>query len=415
MWLKISIVVLIFYAGAIPLILTGHDVGRAFNDQEVYHYPTIVHFIAGLDIQDYPSATTPGYHVLIAQVARLSPDSITSLKLAGSLITAMLLAACCAVIATRYRLIDTIAIMLPAITSIYLFPAGVWLLPDNLAWLTVFISLALTLKLPDRFWPYAAAGAMLVCAVLVRQVNIWAAAVIWVRGLYGAFAATHRGSSIKHLSAAVSSTIPAFAVLLYFFWQWGAMVPPSFAGQHQTVNAVAPAFFLAVLFYYGAFYLAYLAPALQKVISDKTGMIVILCGLLVGFVLSLIARTDYNWDEGRASGIWNFVKIAPVILNRSLLLSAMSAAGGAAIAALIWFNRGLPRWIMIAGIPAFILSQMMNQFVFERYFAGFIFGLLFFILREVADGERMPSSHFRVVPPLLLALFNVMVLWRGLL
>src|SRR4051794_39707330 len=57
----------------LALILWGHDDHRASYDQNVYHLPTIRQFASELprpDFSNYLSATTPGYHLILAILSR---------------------------------------------------------------------------------------------------------------------------------------------------------------------------------------------------------------------------------------------------------------------------------------------------------------------------------------------------------
>ena len=414
-WMKLFLIVTIFYIGALPLIITDYEAGRAFNDQELYHYPTIEHFKHSCDISDYPSATTPGYHLLLAPIARLTPDSKVTLKLVSSLLTALLFATLASIIVRKLGCLDVVACLLPAMTSIYLFPSGVWLLPDNLAWLTVLCVLFFATRSPIRFWPYLVSGFALSCAVLVRQANIWLACVILVRGLFCCLHAPSLRNRIGHLSGSIFSTFPAFVLLGFFIWRWGALVPPSFVSRHQVVNPAVPAFFLAVFFLYSVFYIPYCAHVLKELIHERGALLLILFGFIVGLVLSLVTQTDYNWVEGRASGLWNVVRIAPVIYHRSLLICIMSSLGGATAVGLVLLTKGLTRWTILTAIPVFVMSQMANHFAFERYFAGFIFIILFLIIGDIRMKPQAKRSYFPPVFPLILAAFNLVVLVGGLL
>src|SRR5690606_36064828 len=55
------------------LILLGVTETRARADEQNYHLPAVLHFAEQLplpDLSDYPSATTPGYHLLLSLAAK---------------------------------------------------------------------------------------------------------------------------------------------------------------------------------------------------------------------------------------------------------------------------------------------------------------------------------------------------------
>ena len=82
-------------SAAIPLWLSGAMPTRVAGDQNQYHLPAIRTFAAdwpAVDVRDYASATTPGYHLALAAVARYVDDHALTLQLAGCLLTVGLLA-----------------------------------------------------------------------------------------------------------------------------------------------------------------------------------------------------------------------------------------------------------------------------------------------------------------------------------
>src|SRR5690606_16517033 len=85
---------------------------------------------------DYIVVMTPGYHLTVAVVARLGASEMV-MQLVGSLYTLallMTLATLCAVMSGPRR---ALVLTAPVAVSLYVFSAGVWLLPDNAAWLFV--------------------------------------------------------------------------------------------------------------------------------------------------------------------------------------------------------------------------------------------------------------------------------------
>src|SRR5215213_8044224 len=85
----------LFLAIAVPLILKFPDQGRAAWDQVAFHLPTVVKFAGEwprLDFSDYPSATTPGYHAVLATVRKLFGGDDRSLRVVAAVFTVGLLA-----------------------------------------------------------------------------------------------------------------------------------------------------------------------------------------------------------------------------------------------------------------------------------------------------------------------------------
>ncbi|HZW10024.1 MAG TPA: hypothetical protein VFF69_08980, partial [Phycisphaerales bacterium] len=84
----------VFALGAWPLIFSGFVKGRGAADQLNYHEQVIRTFAADWpnpDYSDYLSATTPGYHTLLAAVAHFLTDDRRVLQLIASAFTLGLL------------------------------------------------------------------------------------------------------------------------------------------------------------------------------------------------------------------------------------------------------------------------------------------------------------------------------------
>src|SRR5438309_1927264 len=74
----------LFAAIGAAFIAAGRVPSRVFYDQELYHRPTINQFVQQwphFDFWHYLSATTPGYHLLMAAAAKFISPSILTLQL----------------------------------------------------------------------------------------------------------------------------------------------------------------------------------------------------------------------------------------------------------------------------------------------------------------------------------------------
>ena len=390
----------LFLCVAVPLCLTNYDHGRAFADQSVYHYPTILHFVHGGGFGDYPSATTPGYHLLLAAFARWITLSEPALKLANSVLTAALLGLVAGVVAKQVRsVVLSLALVLPMVFSIYVFPSGVWLLPDNLAWLTVFALFYLAANFEASARWYFAAALLLVAAVMVRQSNLWLCAIVLV--------AAARGGRIV---PAALATVPAIAVLVYFVTLWHGLTPPSFAQKHTAANFAAVPFFFCVLGFYSVFYVPLVIAQVRTVWRP-----VIYLGGLAGLLASLIVPTDWDPDAGRVSGLWNVAKILPTVAHRSMFITGLATIGGAL--AVIWLLLAKPatRPILVAAAAGFMAAQLTSHFVYERYYAGMIFLLILQVTAEVLGRDSVqPVPRWSWTGPLAFTIVNAGILGAGL-
>lgn len=298
-------------AGLIVLSSTSgasFNVGRAKFDQDVFHLKVITQFAQELPtpgLRDYLSATTPGYHLVLAAVQRVFGASEVVLRLAGAVCTAGLVGVLVWVGARGGggRRGEgwwwAVAPALPVLCSSYVVQSGMYLLPDNAAWLMVALVMVLSLKLAKidaggeaelgvRIGRVRGLVMLSACVlaglVLTRQIHVWAAAVVWVGAMVAQARlkgsdeqhATRVGQTLEDAGAfvrtltsrwvvlAVLATMPAFAVVGGFVLVWGGLTPPKFrastnpdavsgAVDATTVTGISPATAVLVLALVGLF------------------------------------------------------------------------------------------------------------------------------------------------------------------
>jgi hypothetical protein len=401
----------VFAVLALPLILSGYDRGRAWFDQAHYHLPAIMHFAHGGSLRDYPSATTPGYHLLMAAVAIVLPGNELALKLLGLLISLVLVGVLAAFVARRVASpVTTLCLLLPMLVSLYFLPQGVWVVPDNLGWLTVFGVLMQALRYQDRLSWYAGMSGLLLAAVLVRQSNAWLSAV----ALLSVLAAAPAGDPGRRLWRSAAMLAPAILVLAGFVALWHALTPPSFVAQHQGMNFAASPFLLCVFGFYGLFYLPLITPQIRRVWAQPHWRRTVLLGGGLGLALAALQPTDFNATQGRVSGLWILARLGPDPFHRSLLMTALSMLGGMSLAA--WCTV-LPRRLaagVLCTMLAYVLAQTTNHMAFERYFAEFVYMMLLVMVAEIIGRNRDSIQSWRLAAPLLLTAINAVILVRAL-
>lgn len=398
----------VFFVACLGFILTGRVPTRAAYDQMHYHEPTIRLFAPQLprpDFYDYYSATTPGYHVVLAVVARIVPDSTQALQVASALIGSLLiglLAAACASIFTRARASDApaspprsrvlttllpAALALPLGCSMYVFQSGAWLLPDNAGW---FLALCVCLLVLRAVSPHARAreglillaGLVVAFVVFTRQSHAWTAGVVWLggwlaSGLASTLAPASRAESradahpdpfrlalmrnalftsipkrVAWAAAAAMATIPAILTLLYFVNLWDGLTPFRFQYQHQGKSPAALAMTLALVGLFSIFLAPIILPLLARLWNHARWAI--FTALAIALLATLIPNTTYSIDDGRWTGLWNLVRATPSIANHiSPLLLALALLGSVSLVA--WLS-AWPTWPQRLVIVAMLLG-----------------------------------------------------------
>lgn len=398
--------------------------GRAAFDQNLYHLMAVREFASqwpNFDLVNYRSATTPGYHLALAAVARFVSDEPGAMRLAGSLFTVGLLVTLAVSIARRTGPMMTAALVLPIAASVYVFGPGVFLLPDNAAWWPVLVVILLALDKPATVKTFALAGAALVLLVWARQIHVWAAGVVWFAAWMGASGELWPGLPRKGISGpiendrvrdrftragvAVAFTVPAFAVLAYFARSWGGLVPPLFQGgafdavrgknapDSTGGNLATPAFVLTLVGVFGVFFLASFSSAVRRLLERERGtMIAVATGAAIGLVLALVPRTSWSFEEGRYSGFWTIAQKLPVLAGRSLFITGGSAAGGAMLGLIC---SALPRreaWILIVSLLGFTAAQTATFFAWQRYLEPMVL-LVLVLAASRASASMQPSER----------------------
>lgn len=410
-------------AVAVALSLAPRAVSalRGAGDETKYHLPTILRFAAELprpDLTNYGSATTPGYHLCLAVVARLLSDDPTLLRLAALGFSVGLGLMLGLLVCRGARGPSRLALAaMPVMCSMYVVSSAARLLPDNAGWLGVAALLALALRWPGGWRGAVLAGALLTATVAMRQIHLWAIAPVWVAAWLSADrpsdseaeglvadAATVFSRGPRRLRAvgpSVLAALPAVGLLAWLASMWGGLTPPSFQAQHNTGLAWAgPAFLLSVVGIFSVAYAGCIAGALLDLWHRQRGVLVA-AGIL-GVALGLVPPTAADRSAGRTSGLWSLAEVAPQFAGRSLLIAGLAGLGGLMVAA---WAQALPRrdrWIALGGLVAFGVAHLANPQIWQRYYEPFVLLLLAMMAGGVAARRALPK--WWVVGPLVLAM-----------
>ncbi len=406
-----------FAALAAALWITQPTGSRGQWDEREFHLPVIRQFAAqwpAPDLADYDSATTPLYHLILAAFSELASPDLGVLRFVGSVFALALLFFVGVVAARAMSWHAAVCVTLPLAWSLYIVSAGVWLLPDNAAWLAVAALLALALRPRADALLYVAGGGLLLWLVLVRQSHLWAAGVLWAAAWLGGRGATvgellrDWRQRVPRLLLALAATLPAVAAFALLARQWGGLVPPSFQDRLQGGNPAVPGSVLLLLGGFSVFYSDFLRIGIRRLAArERIALGVVAVGLTAGALVGTLPSSDFNIDAGRYSGFWNLVRAGPVVASRSPIFVGGSILGG--IAAALWFlSLGeRDRWIWLAALVGFIAAMSTSTLAWQRYFEPM--ALLLMILGAVSvsargEAERGAASLFAWLGPLLLGL-----------
>ena len=327
-------------------------------DEVNYHMPVVGAMAQqwpGVDLVNYRSATSPGYHLALAAVVRAAGPSELRLRVINALLSLGL------VLAVAWPMARTGPPLLAffggscLIASSYVYGGAAYLTTDNAAML--FVALALMPCVFGRGFGSAGAsgwrgpgvaalmlaGAFAALAVGVRQIHVWLAAPVGLAGMAasglmplpmglgrGSSGAASGRSAAPLVAGALAAAMPT-ALLAYFVSIWGGIMPPAYRDLHgKSLNPALPALALATAGLLGACF----APVAMPALSRRGARAPVALGALIGLASALVP-TAFNPDAGRHNGwLWQAVAKAPAIADRSLLILALAPLGGAILGAL---------------------------------------------------------------------------------
>ncbi len=437
----------LFLLGATVLWTIGWHRGRAACDQYDYHLKVIVKFARELphpDLHDYYSATTPGYHLVLAAAARMISENPLFLQITASAFTLALLLVFGRAVGragqSRGRTwIELIVLALPFATSTYVFTSGVWLLPENAGWW-----LALLVALPClcgriNVRSLAWCSALLVLLVLVRQSHLWVASFVcgaaWMSSTPMADASiagalSRPAARVRPTLAALAACLPAAGILAVFVWMWHGLTPPSFHVQHLVqspshINWATLPFILSLVAVFSPFFLGWLWPGIVRLWRESRPAVVLIA--FASLVWAILPETTFL-REPRSGGLWAIVEKLDnagltIAHHTSPLILLLAPIGAVLLAAWVTIIDDKRRWIVAASVGAFIAAQSLNANCWQRYHEPFL--LMLFALLSAAYGSgpetsgtlRRPKilAALRIVGPLALAGLMVAVTIRGLI
>lgn len=393
---------------------------RAAFDQKLYHLPVIREFARTwprFETWDYLSATTPGYHIVMATVMKVCGDGTVPLQIVTALITGVMLWLLARDARTRLVPLAVAAVCVPIVASPYtLFPAA-FILPDNMGWLGVAAMILMSLR-PLTGRTLLASVVVLCGLVLTRQVHIWTVGLFWLNDWLGeeddptvpwpssVFAKPFM--RVNRTIGAIAFSVPAFVILYLFVQYWGGLVPQRFAEQippatlSRVMGSAAAPMVLSMLGAYSVFFGGFLWQPLRTLWREHKG--VLIGAAVVGVVLSVIPHTTADFDAGRRGVLWSIGMKGPVYAGRSVVVTMLSAWGAVCAAAWLLACNRRDRTILIAALVGFSVSQLPSQQLWHRYFDPFVLVMLVFFASRAARIEMRPwVGVARVLGPAFLA------------
>jgi hypothetical protein len=350
----------------------GPDGGWAACDQP-YHIDQINYFIAypaaWLTYPDpWQTATFPGFHLFIAQIARLfglhDLGTDTWLRTIPFLLGGVVLWLLWRVFHALSQDARYAALLcVPILWSNYFYQPSLFLVTENAAYLGYAFLLLAYLEFPRRSLAIGAVGA---ATVFVRQ--IYLPVVITPAILLLERPRRVDARAIRDASLAL---LPAFLLFLLYYVAWGGPVPPAEIGEHGAhalietgplIQAIALTGLLAIPY-------GFLTARTLVAFSKRRFAAIVALATCVSVVLWLGLPSTRDEAAGRlGSIIWLLARNTPLDHERAFLVLPCLTLGCIALGVIVEFARSrryLPVELVMFGLYLGALS--LQHLSYQRY------------------------------------------------
>ncbi len=362
------------------------------SDARVYHLPTILQFggqLPGVDLEHYPAAQTPLFHLLFALWGKLVGFDLWKLRLLEVAVSyaAVLVLFRLLVNEIGLRTLQAFALALVFALSPYFFGASFTLLTDNLAILFALLAV-------QRFERFRRTGALgqfvlgalaMGAAVLTRQSLLWlalvAAAVL-------VLAPVPNSRRLAGAALAALALEPFVALVVV----WHGLVPPGsdpascglcnsrpgVSGGGLTLRAVAFTVALAAL-YAAVIHGPGLVRRLRRWRPRPGLALPVGAGVALLAVSPLAYRPIVKPRAGDAGYLWKASDHFPVAGSSSLLFWLLVPLGCLALYLLVRRAGALSLPALFLG--SFLVAALPIRLVYQKYFDPFVLIALALLVR----------------------------------
>lgn len=357
------------------------------GDQRKHHEHVIAEMVEqwpDVDIVDYSSATSPGYHLVMSLVARYISSDLAILQFASSLFGLALILVVWRHTARLTGPWPAALLTLPLLFSSYVLGASIWLTTDNAGLLFVTLALGGSVLVTASASKIIKWGLFSAIAVYIRQIHIWVIAPVALVALLTSGAnrfapkllqSDHRLKwGIPQAAFTAIALMLPFAILGVLVYLWGGLTPAHYAQRHNSgINLATFPLILSLFGAFGVFFLPILIGAgSKKMLIGRSGWIAI----CLGIVIAVIIPTSHDPDAGRWGGsIWTLVeympKYIPDVAGRSMVFPPLAALGCFVLLS-AWrglrdCGRSRQAAILFLALLGWAIAQSANSQAWQRY------------------------------------------------
>lgn len=368
-------------------VLSGYDkYDNKTYDMDKFHVPAIYTFaeqFPAVDVSDYSSATTPGMHLVLAAVVKIFGPCETNLQITTCIFGALLIFIAWLYASKGARPWVALAAVVPLALNPYILGNSIWVMTDNLSLALLAVVIGSSVFLRPRTGTAVWTSVAMVGAVLVRQINLWVVAGAWVATVLGSPLLRKRlpwrdelddEFSPAHVIVISVGILMTIAVLVFFFFMWGGMVPPSLQNYHVSggMNVAVTPYVLTMMAIYGSPIVLFFA---SRILGNSFTIRLMCAGAIGGFLLGIIFESTPGLEVGRVGGwMWSLAEKSPVVLGRTVFLVFGSVLGGILLGAIAGLlreaNKGRAVFLLFLFGASFLAASTVNSQAFQRYFDG---------------------------------------------
>ncbi len=387
---------------AVPVLLFGEDINprggedgqpiyttSEASDAVKYHLPVIREMAEQwpeVDIVEYRSATSPGYHLVMAGATKVgvSDAGLRWINLfAGCAFVAVVGAFAASVAGWRLAALFGA----PLAASSYVLSSASWITTDNAALAGVALAVGCAAFGGGTARASIVGGIGATIAVAVRQLHIWPIAPLALSmkagsGLLGSLPVVRdvcvglglveerRELNWTRFVVGTVAVLVPLALLAFFVWKWQGLMPPAYRDKHASgVSAVMPAFALSLA---GVFAGALIASAWEGVKTLRLNDVYVWGAVSIGLFVAVVPPTAWSPEAGRMHGwLWEIVRRFPAPFDCSPVYVLLAPIGAVALLAM-WRAAALngrkraATILLFAGV-CWCAAQMMNAQAWLRY------------------------------------------------
>ena len=410
---------ILFAVLVLPVALWGADRTSEAADEATAHWPTILQFASELPapvLADYPSATGPGWHLVLSIPVRTGMGIHGVRVLASCAGLALVLLSWHGAARCVGPWLGAV-LALPVLLSTYVLSGSAWITTDVVSVLLGASMIAVAAWWPPRAATFAVLAALFAGALSVRQTNIYLAAPVLAAGVLGS-PLGRRASDAEQWAGdeprswaragwAILALVPGLSILGGLVWAWGGLTPPWFREFHDAgLSPVAAAYGLCLVAGWGVLLLAPMSmEVLRTVQRHPVAMlgVMAMAGLAAG-----LPESSWSREAGRWGGAaWTAIRWVPSLHDRSPAV-VVGAAVGALVLAVLWvraaeIRRGRMATVIVVAVLSMLAVQSGNSQVWQRYFDPLTLVALAWLAALGVDRSRPHSAGRLAFGAMLLA------------